>query len=82
MPGTWHWNLAININEMAPAMADFKKNQERFAVFREKHKKGGNFKEKKGELRGVIKYNRVFLHEYVRLVLNINLIPDTQQISL
>lgn len=59
-----------------------KKNQERFAVFREKHKKGRNFKEKKGELRGVIKYNRVFLHEYVRLVLNINLIPDTQQISL
>jgi hypothetical protein len=22
---TWHWNLAININEMAPAMAYFKK---------------------------------------------------------
>lgn len=44
---------------MAPAMAGFKKARA-ICSFQGKNKKERNFKEKKGELRGVIKYNRVF----------------------
>lgn len=47
MQSTWHWNLAININEMTPAMADFKKARA-ICSFHEKNKKEKNFKEKKG----------------------------------